>query len=144
MEKKVVGKEDVGEKNVEKGDVEMKDVEKKDAAMKDVMTLVMRTSGPHLLTEKMQVRTGTQWLSLPHQSTTLLWVVTAKSKIETPNTSALNRRNLDASTARSIRTGSTKSSIARNKPTVGMGQYVNRVATVELQAISALDASNRQ
>jgi hypothetical protein len=105
---------------------------------------VMRTSGLLLPTEKMQMRTGTPGLSLPHQSMTLPWAVIAKSKTDALNTSALNRRNLDASIARSIRTSSTKSSTAKNKLMGGMGRYVNRVVTVELLAISALGASNLQ
>ena len=148
MSKESVGKKDVGDKgNVEKEDVAMKDMAMKDAVKKDVTTLVMRTSGPHLLIEKMQMRTETllyPGLCLPHKSTTLLLAVTAKSKTEAPNTSALNRRSLDASTARSIRTSSMKSSTAKNKLTVGMGPYVNRVVTAELLAISALGASNLQ
>jgi hypothetical protein len=131
----------------EKKDVQKEDVEKETVAKEDVITLVMRTSGPHLLTEKMQMQTGTLLclgLSLPHQSTTLLWGVIAKFKTDAPNTSALNRRNLDASIARSIRTISMKSFTVKNKLTGGMGQYANRVVTVELLDISALGASNLQ
>ena len=143
MSDRNLGKKDVREKDVEKEDVREKDVAK-ETTKKAVMTLVMRTSGPHLLTEKMQMRIGMLGLSLQHQSMTPLWAVTAKSKTDAPNTSALNRPNLDASTARSIRISSMKSSTAKNKLTVGMGQYVNRVVTVELLAISALGASNPQ
>jgi hypothetical protein len=134
-------KKEKSNKNVGKKDVE------KETMKEDVMTLVMKTSGPHLLTKKMQMRTETPLcpgLFLPHKSTMLLWGVTAKSKTDAPNTSALNRRSLDASTARSIRISSMKSSTAKNKLTAGMGQYVNRVVTVELLAISALGASNPQ
>jgi hypothetical protein len=126
---------------------EKKEMSNKNVGEKDVMTLAMRTSGPHLLTEKMQMRTETllcPGLCLPHKSTTLLLAVTAKSETDALNTSALKRRNLDASTARSIRTSSTKSFTAKNRLTVGMGQYVNRVVTVGLLAISALGASNLQ